>query len=98
METDVKWCTYGAWGKECPTFIGQLVEQMGKTGKIRYSARQMYPLEFWDMDYVEVHETLEAAVLYMLEHGPERFLSTIRDNLSFPSDEVDWDKLYINEK
>jgi hypothetical protein len=80
-----------------PSFIGQLVEHQGKGGKIRYSARQMYSLEWWDMDYVEIHESLEAAVLYMLKHSGEKFLSTIRENLSFPSDEVDWDKLYINE-
>lgn len=92
-----KWCTYGAWGKKLPSFIGQLVEQQGNTGKIRYAARQMYSLEWWDMDYVEVHESLEDAVLYMLKYGTEKFLSTIRDNLSFPSDEVNWDKLYINE-
>jgi len=99
VETDVKWCTYGAWGKKLPTFIGKLEEQQGNTGKIRYSEGQMYPLEYWDMDYVTVHQSLEEAVLFMVEHNGNDSVYGIRDGLHFPSDmkDIDWDVLRIKE-
>ncbi len=59
-----KWCTYGAWGRQLPSFIGKLVQQDGNSGKIQYAERQLYPCEFWDMRYVTVFDTLEEAILY----------------------------------
>jgi len=90
-----KWCTYGPWGKKMPSFIGQLVEQTGNTGKIRYAERQMYPLEYWDMDYVEVFETIEDAIKFMLKNGTDRYLSEIKECFNFPSTNVDWDKINL---
>ena len=99
METEVKWCTYGAFGKEFPTFIGQLVEQQGNTGKIRYAEKQMYALEYWDMDYVAVHESLEDAIIYMITHNSDESVLQIRDYLSFERGKknVDWDELRKTE-
>jgi hypothetical protein len=99
METDVKWCTYGAWGKEYPRFIGKLEECDGKTGKIRYTENQMYRLEYWDMDYVAVHESLEDAILYMIKNGSDNTVYSIKDGLHFPSDtkNIDWDALRKKE-
>jgi len=99
VETEVKWCTYGAFGKEFPTFIGQLVEQQGNTGKIRYAEKQMYALEYWDMDYVAVHESLEDAIIYMITHNSDESVLQIRDYLSFETGKknVDWDELRKTE-
>lgn len=95
METDVKWCTYGAWGKKNPSFIGQIVEQQGNTGKIRYAEKQMYPLEYWDMDYVMVHESLEAAIIYMTTNNIDESVLQIKECLPFETakKDVDWDEL-----
>jgi len=99
METQVKWCTYGAWGKEMPTFIGKLEEQSGNTGKIRYTERQMYPLEYWNMDFVMVFDCIEDAILYMIRHNTEESVNSIKEWLNFPTDmkNVDWDKLRKKE-
>jgi hypothetical protein len=99
VETEVKWCTYGAFGKGIPTFIGQLVEQQGNSGKIRYAEKQMYPLEYWDMDYVAVHESLEDAIIYMITHNSDESVLQIRDYLSFETGkrDVDWDELRKTE-
>jgi hypothetical protein len=95
VETEVKWCTYGAWGKKLPTFIGQLVEQHGNTGRIRYAEKQMYPLEYWDMDYVVMHESLEDAIIYMITHNTDESVPQIKDYLPFETDgkKIDWDEL-----
>jgi hypothetical protein len=108
METKIKdkWCTYGAWGKKSPTFIGKLLEQLDKSGTILYSESQMYPPELWDMGYVELFDTVEEAIIYMMKNDfYNRSLNRIRENLSFPSDtnNIDWNNLSkieeeINEK
>jgi len=99
METDVKWCTYSAWGKEMPSFIGQLVEQHGNTGKIRYAEKQMYPLEYWDMNYVTIHESLEDAIIYLITHNSTESVFNLKENLSFETGkkDVDWDALRKTE-
>ena len=95
METELKWCTYGAFGKEVPSFIGQLVDQMGNTGKIRYAEKQMYPLQYWDMDYVMVHESLEDAIRFLIEKHPDETIHTVKEYLPFKTakENIDWNKL-----
>lgn len=95
METEVKWCTYGAWGKEIPTFIGQLVKQQGTSGQIRYAEKQMYPLEWWDMDYVMVHESLENAILFLIKNNSEESVPLIKECLSFETGkkDINWNEL-----
>ncbi len=90
-----KWCTYGAWGKKMPSFIGRLERMEGKSGVIRYVEGQMYPWEYWDMAYVEVHESLNDAIVYMMKHGDESFLNNILQCLHFPSfnNEIDMEFL-----
>ena len=97
METDVKWCTYGAFGKEIPSFIGQLVELKGKTGQIRYTEGQMYALQYWDMDYVKVHESLEDAILFLIKNHPDETLHTVKEYLPFKTakQNIDWNKLNL---
>jgi len=88
-----KWCTYGSWGKKSPSFIGQLVEQSGRAGKIRYSENQMYSLEYWDMDYVEVFDNLEDAILFFHKQRGES-LTSIKESLYFEEkNNVDWDEI-----
>lgn len=100
METKVKkWCTYGAWGKKMPTFIGKLESRNGNSGKIRYTENQMYPLEYWDMDYVMVFDCIEDAILYMVKQNSEESVLKIKEWLHFPSDtkNLDWDALRKKE-
>ena len=101
METAVmpKWCTYGAWGKEIPTFIGKLERMEGTLGVIRYSENQMYALEYWDMDYVKVFNTVEETILYMIQNNNENSIHKIKECLHFPSDtkNIDWDALRKRE-
>jgi len=99
VETEVKWCTYGSWGKEMPSFVGQVVEQQGNSGKIRYAEKQHYPLEWWDMDYVVVHESLEDAIIYMVTHNSEESVLQMKNYLSFETGkkDVDWDGLRKTE-
>ena len=90
-----KWCTYGSWGKEMPTFIGKLEKQEGNIGYVRYTERQMYPVEAWDMDYVKVFDSIEDAILYMVRHNSDESVNTIKEWLTFPTDtkNVNWELL-----
>jgi len=101
VETEVKkWCTYGAWGKELPSFIGFLEKQQGNTGTIRYAQRQMYPLEYWDMNYVVVHESLEDAIIYMIANNSDEYIYNLKEHLTLIFDaakELDWDVLRKTE-
>lgn len=100
METEIKkWCTYGSWGKKLPSFIGKLESQWGNSGKIRYNENQMYPLEYWDMNYVTVFDSLEEAILFMVENNSNESVLKIKEWLHFPSDtkNVDWDALHKKE-
>ena len=99
METDVKWCTYGAFGKEYPLHIGLLEKQQANTGAIRYAEKQMYPLEYWDMDYVVVHESLEEAILFLIKNNPEESIYTVREYLPFKTakQNIDWNKLNLKD-
>ena len=95
METEVKWCTYGAFHRDYPLHIGLLEKQEGKTGVIRYAEKQMYPLEYWDMDYVVVHESLEDAIRFLIKNNPDEYIFTVREYLPFPTakETIDWNKL-----
>jgi len=96
METQVvKWCTFGAWGKTMPTFIGKLEEQSGNTGKIRYGEKQMYPLEYWDMNFVMVFDCIEDAIMFMVRNNCDESVNSIREWLNFPTDakKINWELL-----
>lgn len=95
METEVKWCTYSAFGKTLPRSIGQLVKQEGNTGKIKYAENQMYSLEYWDMSYVAVFDTIEEAIIYMITNNHDESVRNIREWLAFRTtmNEIDWDEL-----
>jgi len=91
-----KWCTYSAWGKRLPSFIGQLTEQSGNSGKIRYAENQLYSEQWWDMDYVEVFDSLEEAIFYLLKNGIyKESINQIKENFNFPSykDFIDWNQI-----
>ena len=98
METVNKWCTYGAFHRDYPLHVGFLEEQQGNTGKIRYAEKQMYPLEYWDMNYVVVHESLEDAIMFLIENNPDESIYTVKEYLPFRTakQEIDWDKLKMN--
>jgi hypothetical protein len=93
VETDIKWCTWSVWTKNFPEHIGQLLEQHGNSGTILYSERQMYPPELWDMNYVEVFDTAEEAIIFMLKKNNDACLYRIREYWNFHSTIVDCDRL-----
>jgi hypothetical protein len=96
-----KWCTYGSWGKDCPSFLGKLESYTSKNSAlIRYSERQLFPLECWDINYVTVFDTIEEAILFLLQYSSSRTtLNELREYWSFPSDKdkIDWDDLKQKE-
>lgn len=97
MEAEIvmEWCTYSAFHRDHPLHIGLLEEQRGNTGKIRYGEKQMYSLEYWDMDYVRIHNILEDAIRFLINNNPDETLYTVREYLPFPTakQNVDWDEL-----
>jgi len=97
METEIvaKWCTYGAFHRDYPLHVGLLEEQRGNTGKIRYAEKQMYPLEYWDMDYVMVHDSLEDAIRFLIKNNPDESVNTVRDYLPFETEKgkIDWNNI-----
>ena len=95
METDVKWCTYGAFHRDYPLHIGLLEKRQGNSGAIRYGENQMYALEWWDMNYVVVHDSLEDAILFLIKNNPEESIYTVKEYLSFRTakEKIDWNKL-----
>jgi len=90
VETDVKWCTFSAWGT--PETIGQLLEHNEKSGTILYAEKQMYAPALWNMTYVNVFNTAEEAIINILEYG-HKWLYEIRNYWNFPSTEINWDKM-----
>jgi len=95
-----KWCTYGSWGKKCPSFLGKVEKQSEGHVIIRHSERQMYELECWDINYVTIFDSLTEAILYLLQHSSSRTtLSELREFFSFPNEEknLDWDDLKQKE-
>lgn len=98
METDVKWCTYGAFGKDYPLHIGLLEKQQGNSGAIRYAENQMYALEWWDLDYVVIHESLEDAILFLIKNNSDESFYTVKEYLLFKTakQDIDWNKLKKN--
>lgn len=97
MEAEVamKWCTYGAFGRDYPLHIGLLEKQQGNTGAIRYAEKQMYALEWWDMDYVVVHESLEDAIRFLIKNNPDESVYTVKEYLPFRTakEKIDWNNL-----
>lgn len=87
-----KWCTYSWLNKKFPQSIGKLVRQEGNTGHIRYAEHQMYPLQLWDMNYVEVFDNIEDAIKFLLKNKPDTYLHEVRESFCF-SDKVNWEKL-----
>ena len=91
----MKWCTYGAFHRDHPLHIGFLEKQRGNTGAIRYAEKQMYPLEYWDMDFVMVHESLEDAIKFLIENNPDESIHTVKEYLPFKTakENINWNKL-----
>ena len=98
METELKWCTYGAFHRDYPLHIGLLEKQQGNSGAIRYAEKQMYPLEWWDMNYVTVHNSLNDAILFLNKNNPDESIYTVKEYLHFSTEmkEIDW-KLLENK-
>lgn len=87
-----KWCTYSWWTKKYPQSLGKLVRQNGNTGTIQYAEKQMYPLQLWDMNYVEVFDKVEDAIRFLLKNNPDIHLREVRESFCF-SDKVNWEEL-----
>lgn len=102
METEIKkWCTFGAFHRDYPSFIGFLERGSETSGMIRYAEKQMYPLECWDMDYVVVHDSLEEAILFLIKNNPEESIHTVKEySLKFETAKktVDWNYIENNLK
>lgn len=99
METEIKkWCTFGAFHRDYPSFIGFLEKGSETSGMIRYAENQLYPLECWDMNYVVVHESLDDAIVFLIKNNPEESIYTMKEYLHFPTakKKVDWE--YVENK
>jgi hypothetical protein len=96
VETNIKkWCTYGAFHKDYPQHIGLLEKQQGNAGEIRYAENQIYPLQYWDMNYVCVFDSLEEGILFLIKNNQEESIQTVKDYLPFPTalKGIDWEEL-----
>ena len=84
--------------RDYPLHIGLLEKQQGNSGAIRYAEKQMYALEWWDLDYVVIHESLEDAIRFLIKNHPDESVHTVKEWLSFKTakQEIDWDKLKMN--
>lgn len=97
----MKWCTYSHWHKNYPRFIGKLLKEEYGTCLIKYSEKQIYPPELWDINYVRIFDRLEDTILFMLENNNEITLTSIKEDLliSFYEDakNIDW-KIFMKNK
>jgi len=90
-----KWCTYSWYNKDLPQHIGKAFDIRYSSCNIQYSEGQLYKKAAWDMSYVNIFDTLEETILYMLTKSNHRFLSELKEDMTsiFPKDSknVRWD-------
>jgi len=92
---DWKFCTYSYIAKDCPEYFGSAILN-SNYADVRYSEGQLYPIKCWDLDYLSFFDTLDSAILFMIEKSDKDF-QIIKD-LAFDgcfsdAQNVDWDKM-----
>jgi hypothetical protein len=89
------WCTYSYFNKELPQHIGKATNITKSSCYIQYSEGQLYAKHAWDKDYVKMFESLEGAICYMYTNSDMKYLSEIKQDLSYSFVEdaktVNWD-------
>jgi hypothetical protein len=98
----MKWCTYSWFSRNFPQKIGKISDYNDSVGNIKYYEKQLFPMQSWDMRYVEVFDNLEDAIIFMLKNNPGIKIFELEEMLleSFPKDakKVKWDVLRSNLK
>lgn len=88
-----KWCAYSHFNKKFPQNIGKLKQQIGNAGYIQYSEKQLYPFQCWDMNYVEIFDTLDQAIEFMLKYNSDETTQNIKETLGFEEvNNINWEK------
>ena len=92
-----KFCTYSYIGKEYPQYLGKGILKSNYID-IRYTEKQIFPLECWDLDYVSVFETIKEAIIYIITNTKKPFneiKSLAFDGCFSDAENVDWNEIEL---
>lgn len=89
MEQNLKWCIYNSFNYN----IGKVVKIYKDSVKFLYAENQIYPVEYWNLNYIKIFKTIEEAIIHLVKKSYS--VSEIKEKLSFPSytKNIDWKKM-----